>query len=128
MGNFLNTPKPLIRECEFFAKWTTDDLRILRSNFNKNVMGFSMIKKQFELVMEFKESELETSIDKLFDVLDNDNDGRVDALEFIGGVALCCRGTFEEKSKFAFELYDFNLNAALSSTVMSFLHRLSLTS
>jgi len=118
MGNFLNTPKPLIRECEFFAKWTTDDLRILRSNFNKNVMGFSMIKKQFELVMEFKESELETSIDKLFDVLDNDNDGRVDALEFIGGVALCCRGTFEEKSKFAFELYDFNLNAALSSTEM----------
>lgn len=50
--------------------------------------------------------------------MDNDLDGRVDALEFIGGVALCCLGTTEEKMKFCFELYDFNLNAALSETEM----------
>ena len=45
------------------------------------------------------------------DVLDNDHDGRIDGLEFIGGLALCCQGTFEEKAKFCFEIYDFNLNA-----------------
>ena len=66
-------------------------------------------------MLEFK-SDLAGSLDKLFDKIDNDGDGRIDGLEFLGGVALCCRGTFEEKAKFAFELYDFNLNAALSAT------------
>jgi EF-hand domain len=31
----------------------------------------------------------------LFKALDNDGDGRIDGLELIGGLALCCRGTFE---------------------------------
>jgi hypothetical protein len=31
----------------------------------------------------------------LFRALDNDCDGRIDGLELMGGLALCCRGTFE---------------------------------
>lgn len=73
---------------------------------------------QFEQVLEFKESTLSIPIPELFKILDNDLDGRVDALEFIGGIALCCSGRTEEKMKFCFELYDFNLNAALSETEM----------
>ncbi|GMH68416.1 hypothetical protein TrRE_jg1209, partial [Triparma retinervis] len=71
---------------------------------------------QFVSVLSFK-GELSTSfLSTLFDKLDNDGDGRIDGLEFMGGITLCCKGTFEEKAKFAFELYDFNLNAALSTT------------
>lgn len=54
------------------------------------------------------------SLGKLFDILDNDHDGRIDCLELLGGVALVCQAPFEDKARFCFELYDFNLNATLS--------------
>ena len=44
----------------------------------------------------------------LFDILDNDNDGRIDGLELLGGLALICKGSFEEKARcrlFSFARY-----------------------
>jgi echinoderm microtubule-associated protein-like 6 len=58
------------------------------------------------------------SLEILFDTLDNDNDGRIDGLELLAGLTLCCHGEFEEKAKFCFELFDFNLNATLSKKEM----------
>ena len=53
-------------------------------------------------------------MEKLFEVLDNDHDGRIDGLELLGGLALCCKASFEEKSKFIYQLFDFNLNALMT--------------
>jgi Ca2+-binding EF-hand superfamily protein len=53
-------------------------------------------------------------LETLFQILDNDHDGRIDGLELLGGLILCCQASFEDKTKFAFELFDFNLNASLS--------------
>ena len=70
---------------------------------------------QFESIISFKESVAEhVPLEKLFAILDNDNDGRVDGLELLGGLTLCCHATFEEKARFCFELFDFNLNSVMS--------------
>ena len=58
---------------------------------------------------------------QLLDALDNDGDGRVDALEFFAGLTLVCRGPFEEKAQICFELFDFNLNGSLSAFELSML-------
>ena len=77
--------------------------------------GFAMVEAQFESILTFHEGiKKHVSLPELFDVLDNDQDGRIDGLEIISGIALCCEATFEEKSRFCFELFDFNLNASLS--------------
>ena len=40
----------------------------------------------------------------LFDVLDNDHDGRIDGLELLGGLTLVCHATFEEKARILFRV------------------------
>jgi Ca2+-binding EF-hand superfamily protein len=103
------------------------------------VFGFAMVETQFEAVMQFKQNaQADIDIQVLFDVLDNDNDGRIDGLEFLAGVALVCQASVEEKARctwplrivqalmsrarvaiaVCFELYDFNLNSSLSKAEM----------
>ena len=91
MGASLTNPSPLLRETETFARFTLSDLRLLHSEFTK-LGGFSMIRSQFLQVLSFRESSFQSvSLDKVFDAIDNDGDGRIDGLEFLGGVALVCR-------------------------------------
>ena len=100
MGNALNGGKlSLLRETERFAKWDVSDLRRLLHNFHKTAAGFSMIRAQFVAVLEETKPELTGQCDRLFTKLDNDGDGRIDGLEFMGGLALIARGSFEDKTK-----------------------------
>eukprot|EP00636_Phaeomonas_parva_P008104 CAMPEP_0118868616 /NCGR_PEP_ID=MMETSP1163-20130328/12066_1 /TAXON_ID=124430 /ORGANISM="Phaeomonas parva, Strain CCMP2877" /LENGTH=2540 /DNA_ID=CAMNT_0006803335 /DNA_START=188 /DNA_END=7810 /DNA_ORIENTATION=- len=118
-GLGLDHMQPLQRETQQFAKWRIDDVRELHQRFLKQVFGFSLVQAQFDCVMAFKEPPPGApSLEQLFQVLDHDSDGRIDGLELIGGLALTCRATFEEKARFCFELYDFNLNAALGRQEM----------
>ena len=83
------------------------------------VFGFAIVGAQFESIMSFKESVSQhVSLENLFTILDNDNDGRIDGLELLAGLTLCCHAEFEEKARFCFELFDFNLNASLSKKEM----------
>ena len=70
------------------------------------IFGFSLIESQFESVVSFR-SDVTTfaKIDHLFAILDNDHDGRIDGLEFIAGLILVCKATFEEKVKLLFEAF-----------------------
>jgi len=78
-----------------------------------------MVEAQFECIMAFKQKNLtDVNLERVFSVLDNDNDGRIDGLELLGGLSLISQGSFEDKAKFCFELYDFNLNASLSKCEM----------
>lgn len=83
------------------------------------VFGFAIVGAQFESMMSFKESVSQhVSLENLFTILDNDNDGRIDGLELLAGLTLCCQAEFEDKARFCFELFDFNLNASLSKKEM----------
>lgn len=91
------------------------DVRELYKRFQNQVYGFALVEAQFESIIAFKpEVAQHVPLELLFDILDNDNDGRVDGLELLGGLTLCCHATFEEKARFCFELFDFNLNSIMS--------------
>ena len=93
--------------------------------------GFSLSESKFEDLISIKPSDAVTP-QAIFKVLDQNCDGRIDGLEFVGGLIICCQGSFEEKARctypfdfhtskryfmvVAFEFYDFNLNGSLSPT------------
>jgi WD40 repeat protein/Ca2+-binding EF-hand superfamily protein len=109
----------LVEETQIFSLWSIADVRELKKRFTTQVNGFALVEAQFETIMSFKKDVTNfVSLEELFKVLDNDNDGRLDGLELLGGIALCCQATFEEKAQFCFELYDFNLNSSLSKREM----------
>jgi echinoderm microtubule-associated protein-like 6 len=98
---------------------TLNDVKELAKRFRTQVFGYALVEAQFESIISFKENMTKNfSLEILFDTLDNDNDGRIDGLELLAGLTLCCHGEFEEKAKFCFELFDFNLNASLSQKEM----------
>lgn len=105
----------LLQETQIFASWTIKDVRELAKRFRNQIFGFSLVEAQFESIIVFHPSIKNClSLEELFEILDNDHDGRIDGLELLAGLCLCCKADFEEKTKFCFELFDFNLNATLS--------------
>jgi Ca2+-binding EF-hand superfamily protein len=109
----------LPRETAGFAKWRLADVGELKNRFQKHIRGYSAVMDQFVGVISFRQAlHDDVSLESIFKVLDKDGDGRIDGLQFMAGVALCCRATFDEKVKFCFELFDFNLNAQLSEQEM----------
>lgn len=92
-----------------------DNVRELLKRFQTQIHGFAIVEAQFETIIAFKPEVAEhVELEILFEILDNDHDGRIDGLELLGGIALCCHASFEEKARFCFELFDFNLNSLLS--------------
>lgn len=46
--------------------------------------------------------------DRLFHALDSNKSGRISFDDFVVGLAVCCRGTLDEKMRFLFGVYDMN--------------------
>ena len=84
---------PILDECQVFSTWSLDDLYELKNRFNNHVKGFALVEAQFESVICFKAKSIKKTVDfeTLFDILDNDNDGKIDGLELLGGITLCCK-------------------------------------
>ena len=86
------------------------------------VFGFSLIESQFESVVSFKpDVTANANIKDLFSILDNDHDGRIDGLEFVAGLIIVCRATFDEKVKLLFEAFGKLLLYIKSQVVIFFL-------
>ncbi|KAF0690865.1 Aste57867_17791 [Aphanomyces stellatus] len=113
----------LLRETKYFSQWTLDDVRELYGRFQKT-WGFAITESQLEALILLKQPEAVSS-KEIFSVLDatrdGQKDGRIDGLEFIGGLTIVCQGTFEERARFAFEVFDFNLNGSLSPIELALL-------
>eukprot|EP01039_Chlorochromonas_danica_P011314 gene11314-12624_t len=119
MGSSTLTMPSLLQETQIFSLWTIEDVRELLKRFRNQIHGFALVEAQFETIMSFKPSVAEyVELETLFAILDNDHDGRIDGLELLGGLALCCHASFEDKARFCFELFDFNLNSLLSKKEM----------
>ena len=117
-ANLQDFPK-LLEETQFFAQWTMSDVKELFKRLRLQVHGYALVEAQFESILTFKEGLRDKiCMEDLFEILDNDHDGRIDGLELLGGLALCCQATFEDKARFCFELYDFNLTSTISRKEM----------
>lgn len=46
--------------------------------------------------------------DRLFHAMDKKGAGMISFDDFVVGLAVCCRGTLEEKMKFVFSVYDMD--------------------
>ncbi|ETV84876.1 hypothetical protein, variant [Aphanomyces astaci] len=113
----------LLRETKYFSQWTLADVRELHARFQKT-WGFAITESQLESLILLKQPEAVSS-KEIFAVLDatrdGKQDGRIDGLEFIGGLTIVCQGTFEDRARFAFEVFDFNLNGSLSPIELALL-------
>jgi len=56
--------------------------------------------------------------DNAFRVFDHNKDGKIDFREFMTGISMSMRGTFEEKMQWVFKLYDANDNGLISKDEM----------
>ncbi|KAK1931597.1 Echinoderm microtubule-associated protein-like 5 [Phytophthora citrophthora] len=102
-----------------FARWTLVDVEELHRRFKKT-FGFAVTASQFESLLLLKIPE-SVGVDEIFEVLDNNRDGRVDGLELLAALACVCRATFEDKARFTFDLFDFNHNGSLSLAELALL-------
>ncbi|ETO79864.1 hypothetical protein F444_05528 [Phytophthora nicotianae P1976] len=109
----------LRRETRDFARWTLADVEQLHRRFKKT-FGFAVTASQFESLLLLKSPE-SVGIEEVFEVLDANHDGRVDGLELLAALACVCRATFEDKARFAFDLFDFNHNGSLSLAELALL-------
>ncbi|KAG7392955.1 Echinoderm microtubule-associated protein-like 1 [Phytophthora pseudosyringae] len=109
----------LRRETRDFARWTLADVEALHRRFQKT-FGFAITASQFESLLLLKAPE-SVGVDEVFEVLDANRDGRVDGLELLAALACVCRATFEDKARFAFDLFDFNHNGSLSLAELALL-------
>ncbi|CAN0462542.1 unnamed protein product, partial [Laminaria digitata] len=55
-----------------------------------------------------------SSTDRLFHALDSNKSGRISYDDFVVGLAVCCRGSLEEKMRFIFGVYDMNGDGLIS--------------
>ncbi|GAB9469886.1 hypothetical protein Gpo141_00007149 [Globisporangium polare] len=115
----VGTEIELQRETKDFARWTLEDVVHLHGRFQKT-FGLSITLSQFESLILLKAPET-VAIKEVFDALDANSDGRIDGLEFLAALACVCRATFEEKARFAFDIFDFNHNGSLSVTELALL-------
>ncbi|KAE9207415.1 hypothetical protein PF004_g17034 [Phytophthora fragariae] len=109
----------LRRETRDFARWTLADVEELHHRFKKT-FGFAVTASQFESLLLLKAPD-SVGIEEIFEVLDTNRDGRVDGLELLAALACVCRASFEDKARFAFDLFDFNHNGSLSLAELALL-------
>jgi len=57
--------------------------------------------------------------ERLFSMLDANNDGSVDLQEFICGLSVLCKGTPDEKLKLSFKAYDLDNSGTISMKELS---------
>ena len=107
------TTGPLESHFRQFAKeWRIEEVVTLHKSFKRNPTGYGLVFSQFDALLSAKHGEVKRVHD-VFESIDEDNNGRIDALEFIAALALTCKGSFEDKARFCFELVDFNVNGSL---------------
>ena len=121
--------RALKADVHVFAKWDVLNVRSLLQSFRRmgqySGYGFAMVRSQFEAwLCTATDQRIDSAhAARIFRIFDDDVSGCVDILEFLGGVVMFSRGSFLEKMRLCFELYDFNINGHLSALELTLLMR-----
>lgn len=115
-----------IEECWPFLNLPQSALNKLLETFNNVAEGFGLNPPDFQDVcaclidyMSMTETELGRCSKRFFEALDTDNNSMVDALEFLGTVAITSSISIPEKLSYIFMLYDFDENTMISLDEMT---------
>jgi serine/threonine-protein phosphatase 2B regulatory subunit len=94
--------------------------KILQATF-KNLIAQSQGKKEIDKDIFLSYFQLPGLLgERLLTVFDENRNGCVDVREFISSLAVCCRGSLDERLKFMFKLYDFNDDGFVSKDELTF--------
>lgn len=115
-----------IEECRPFLNLPQSALNKLLETFNNVAEGFGLNPPDFQDVcaclidyVSMTETELGRCSKRFFEALDTDNNSMVDALEFLGTVAITSSISIPEKLSYIFMLYDFDENSQISLDEMT---------
>ena len=113
------SPKQLsdIADCtEFNQKEIKDWFRGFKADYPA---GFLTIDEFMKIYSNFYPGgDASAFANNAFRVFDHNKDGKIDFREFICGISMSMKGTFEEKMKWVFQLYDSNENGFISKDEM----------
>lgn len=71
---------------------------MLKKRLKAHCGHFGLIQSEFAGLLSFKKPPV-TQVDVVFSILDHDHNGRIDGLELLASLALCCHGRFEDKMR-----------------------------
>eukprot|EP00742_Colponemidia_sp_Colp-10_P006323 GILJ01006777.1.p1 GENE.GILJ01006777.1~~GILJ01006777.1.p1 ORF type:complete len:2262 (-),score=409.36 GILJ01006777.1:195-6980(-) len=109
---------------EQFSGFTPDQVNQLKARFEKYSGSFGVDRKKFAQIFAMDQ----ITANRVFDLFDNDGNGKVDCYEFICGIAMICQGSVTDKIKILFNMYDFDKSNSISQDEMTILLRTALSS
>ena len=105
MGACLNQKQSKLEKETHFSKEKLDKLY---KKFIKDHPDGHISKKEFrtEYKRSFPDGDVQSFTDRVFQTFDTNNDGYIDYLEFVIALNLTTHGSYEEKLRWAFSVYD----------------------
>eukprot|EP00771_Trimastix_marina_P000159 gnl/Trimastix_PCT/1167.p1 GENE.gnl/Trimastix_PCT/1167~~gnl/Trimastix_PCT/1167.p1 ORF type:complete len:257 (+),score=33.00 gnl/Trimastix_PCT/1167:127-897(+) len=98
--------KKQLEELEKRTHFDRNEINQLLDHFRSIARGGVIDKESFKAALGLRD---DLFADRIFCCFDENLDGTIDVNEFLVGLSvLCSRGTFEEKLRFSFKVYDFD--------------------
>ena len=121
MGGMNSTLKPKdIRELTKSTQFTTDEIKEWYRGFKQDFPCGYLTKDDFTDIYGafFPGGSATVFVDNTFRAFDRNNNGKVDFREFLTGLSKSSQGSFEDKMKWVFQLYDTDHNGLISKNEM----------
>ncbi|XP_064625299.1 neurocalcin homolog isoform X2 [Lineus longissimus] len=109
------SPKDL-KDVKANTEFDSKEIKTWYKDFSQSCPEGKLGKKEMAMMFTnlFPDGDPDTFTENVFRTYDTNGDGSVDFREFMIGISVTSRGSFDEKLKWAFELYDQDNNGSIS--------------
>ena len=106
----------LLQQTEFSREEIKEWYRGFRKDYGKGYITIDEFKKIYDEF--YPDGDGDAFAEHTFRIFDRNHDGKIDFREFISGLSISSRGSYEEKMTWLFDLYDTNANGFISKDEM----------